>query len=554
MRTFRHTDGNAGIAFIRPAAEHDVPQDVYGALLTDGAKGFLTSIAAAFNDRVIQLVDSRPQPEQCQLNFNVDTKDIRYRQLLKSNCSTLSKPATESPLKDDPSWRVDFSNRTDPASNRLRDSLKVHQVVSVDDPEALLTAMTSNIADGLQIDFDDAHCPSYGNTMMALNTLREFCHTASFTRKSPVLGIRPRSMHIMDSHVIFNEKLLSGALFDYSMFIYHNADALAANDFMNGPLFYLPKVQIRDDVDLWADIFAFTEQLIPVLQGRIRCIAMIENVRAAFETHEILYSLRQFCIGLNLGKFDYIFSFIKLFPNEVQVSRDRLSPVNQPYLRACQDVIVQTCGVRCAIPTTGMFACMEPSQSTLKMAYDAKRDEARFGSQGALVSHHGFITTVKAAFTDGAEESMQYFRTMQKSLTSRTQAELVRVRTVEDHGIRKADVLKCVRVVASICCSWLEEMGGTVVDGYFEDLATAELSRCLLWQWCHFKVPLQLENAIHAGDMINSYLEEMQIPGMEFNSLSVIKNLIRQYVFSDEIRPYLTDGLLKYIPDSNLST
>jgi malate synthase len=300
------------------------------------------------------------------------------------------------------------------------------------------------------------------------------------------LMVRPRGWHLDEKHLLIDDQPISGALFDFGLFVFHNANTLAAK--AQGPFFYLPKMQSHTEAQLWDEVMAFTEVRLGLPQGTMKATVLIETLPAAFEMDEILHALKGRIVGLNCGRWDYIFSYIKTFrahPDKVLPERGQVSMAS-PFLKAYAELLIKTCHRRGAFAMGGMAAQIPIARDLA--ANDAAMDkvradklrEVKAGHDGTWVAHPGLIPIAQAIFDEYMPTLNQLHVLRDDVKVHRDQLIAPSSGTVTRTGfLNNIDV--CVRYVAA----WLDGLGCVPIHNLMEDAATAEISRAQLWQWLH---------------------------------------------------------------------
>jgi malate synthase len=344
-------------------------------------------------------------------------------------------------------------------------------------------------------DFEDANAPTWSNlvdgqhnlTEAVLGTLRWVAPDGrryEVGSKPSVLFVRPRGWHLWEKHVLVDGQPVPGALFDFGLFAWHNARALLARG--RRPCFYLPKLESHREARLWAEIFVVSEQVLGIPLGTIRATVLIETLPAAFEMDEILWELRDYSAGLNCGRWDYIFSFIKTFaehPAFVLPDRGAIT-MEMPFLAAYARAVVHTCHRR-GIHAMGGMAAQIPLRSnpeqTLRALDQVRADklrEVRLGHDGTWVAHPGLVSVAREVF-DAHMAAPNQIDVRPPGGFPRA-SELIQVppgpRTV---ATLRHDIDVCVRYLEA----WLRGIGCVPLYGLMEDAATVEIARSQIWQW-----------------------------------------------------------------------
>src|SRR3954465_3775285 len=349
-------------------------------------------------------------------------------------------------------------------------------------------------------DFEDANCPTWHNMIDGQINLRDAVRrtisfestgpdsTQKFYRlndKSAVLIPRPRGWHLDEKHVTIDGKTVSGGIFDFALLFFHNAKELLARG--SGPYFYLPKMESHLEARLWNDIFLFAQEDQKIPRGSIKATALIETVVAAFEMDEILYELREHSAGLNIGRWDYIFSCIKKFrSNRDFCLADRAQvTMTAPFMRAYALLLVKTCHRRGA-PAMGGMAAQIPikndaaaNQAAIEKVRLDKLREVTDGCDGTWVAHPGLVPVAKAVFDQHMPQPNQYTR--QRPDVNVTASDLLAFQP--SAPITEAGIRNNISVGIQYLGAWLAGNGCVPVFNLMEDAATAEISRSQIWQW-----------------------------------------------------------------------
>ena len=362
------------------------------------------------------------------------------------------------------------------------------------DRKMIINALNSG-ADVFMADFEDASAPTWTNCLEGQINLRDAVH-GTIDYHDPVRGksyrlqpdpatlfVRPRGLHLFEAHVTLDGRAVPAALFDFALFFYHNAGPLARRG--AGPFFYLPKLESHREARIWSRIFGRAEQLGGLPLGTIRATVLIETLPAAFEMDEILWELRHHSAGLNCGRWDYIFSFIKTRRDDpAAVLPDRSAvDMSQPCMRAYTRLAIQTAHRRGTHAMGGMAAQIpirdDPAanEEALARVRADKLREVRDGHDGTWVAHPALVPVARAAFAEVLDGPNQ-LEVMPKGPVSAS--DLLRV----PRGPRTEEGLRLnVRVGIRYLEAWLSGSGAVPLYNLMEDTATAEISRAQLWQW-----------------------------------------------------------------------
>jgi malate synthase len=394
--------------------------------------------------------------------------------------------ATTKNIREDKSWRV----ASIPADLQDRRT----EITGPVDRKMVINALNSG-AKVFMADFEDATSPTWKNLIEGQVNLRDAVRRSiSFTNpdgkqyklnaQTATLMVRPRGWHLAEKHVLVNGKPISGSLFDFGLFAFHNARELLNRG--SGPYFYLPKMESHLEARLWNDVFNFAQDALKIPRGSIRATVLIETILGTFEAEEILYELREHSAGLNCGRWDYIFSFIKKFRNRADfVLPDRAQvTMTTPFMRAYCLNVIRICHRRGAHAMGGMAAQIpiknDPAanESALAKVLADKEREASDGHDGTWVAHPGLVPVALKAFDKHMPTANQISK--QRDDVHVTAADLLKVPTgtITEDGLRAN-----LRVGVQYLEAWLGGNGCVPLYNLMEDAATAEISRAQIWQW-----------------------------------------------------------------------
>ena len=344
-------------------------------------------------------------------------------------------------------------------------------------------------------DFEDSHSPTWDATVQGQINLRDAVDRAidyassegKQYRLNPnvaTLMVRPRGWHLVEKHVLIAEKPISASLFDFGLFFFHNAKNQLRRG--TGPYFYLPKMESHLEARLWNDVFLFSQRELGIPAGTIKATVLIETILAAFEMDEILYELKDHSAGLNCGRWDYIFSFIKKFSSRPDyVLPDRgLVTMEQPFLKAYYELLIQTCHRRGAHAMGGMAAQIpikddpEANRVAIAKVVADKQREARAGHDGTWVAHPGLVSVAKEVFDTFMPGPNQL--SIKRDDVHVMAEDLVRC---PSGPITEAGLRNNISVGVQYLEAWLNGNGCVPLYHLMEDAATAEISRAQVWQW-----------------------------------------------------------------------
>lgn len=368
------------------------------------------------------------------------------------------------------------------------------EITGPTDRKMVINALNSG-ANTFMADFEDANCPTWHNMIDGQINLRDAnLRTITFQQgeksyklnDSPaVLFPRPRGWHLDEKHVTLDGKAVSGAIFDFALYFFHNAKTLLARG--SGVYLYLPKMESHLEARLWNDIFVAAQKTLGVPQGTIKGTVLIETIVAAFEMDEMLYELREHSAGLNIGRWDYIFSAIKKFRlNKDFCLADRAQvTMLAPFLRAYALSLVKTCHKRQAFAMGGMAAQIpiknDPAanEAAMEKVRADKLREVTDGCDGTWVAHPGLVGIAKAVFDEHMKTPNQIHR--QRDDVNYTAKDLLDFRP--EAPITEAGLRNNIQVGIQYVGSWLGGNGCVPIFNLMEDAATAEISRSQVWQW-----------------------------------------------------------------------
>src|SRR5213596_1699516 len=358
----------------------------------------------------------------------------------------------------------------------------------------MINALNSG-ANVFMADFEDANAPTWENNLTGQQNVRDaVTRTIAYTSpegkryaleaKTATLVVRPRGWHLVEKHLTVDGQPISASLFDFGLTFFRTATKLAASG--SGPYFYLPKLESHLEARLWNDVFVFAQDALGIPRGTIRATVLIETILAAFETDEILWELRDHSAGLNCGRWDYIFSYIKKFRHRPEcVLPDRgLVTMDRPFLKSYAELVIRTCHRR-GIHALGGMAAQIPikrdpalnAQAIEKVRQDKLREVGQ-GHDGTWVAHPGLVPVAREVF-DAQMRGPHQIHIDRKSVRV-TARDLL----AAPSGAITADGLrKNLDVALRYLAAWLGGAGCVPIYDLMEDAATAEISRAQVWQW-----------------------------------------------------------------------
>ena len=501
------------------------PSGVRGAdeVLTQGALDFLAELHERFDGRRRDLLERRAE-RQARFDagelpdFPEETREIREAE-----------------------WTVG-SIPPDLLDRRV-------EITGPTNAKMVINALNSG-AKVFMADFEDATSPEWDELVQGQVNLRNYWlgrlrHTDPDRGKHyevgdnpAVLMVRPRGWHLPEDHVTVGGEVVAGALFDFALYLWHNARASLAKG--SGPYFYLPKLESRHEAALWSDVFAFAEAKLRLERGTIKATVLIETLPAAFEMDEILYALRENIVGLNCGRWDYIFSYIK----RLGLSPDRLTPdralmtLDKAFLAAYSLRLAATCHRRGAFAMGGMSAFIPvkgdaaANTGALEKVRADKLREVTNGHDGTWVAHPALVPVAMEAFEAMAGPNQ---------LSKTPEHVPGRAEMLELHqGTRtEAGARENIRVGVQYLAAWLGGKGAVPLYNLMEDAATAEICRTQLWQWLKFEAPL--EDGRHLSlDLFEQWYDEEVGLLAEVPNIAEAARLMHNMIVADDLVEFLT--------------
>ena len=403
-------------------------------------------------------------------------------------------PETASIRSDD--WKVAKTPR-DLEDRRV-------EITGPAEPKMLINALNSG-AKVFMADIEDSLSPTWDNVILAQHTLKEAVRktlifqnpdgkTYRLNEKTATLLVRPRGWHLNEKHLLIDGKPMSGSLFDFSLYFFHNAKELMSRK--TGPYYYLPKMESHLEARLWNDVFNFAQDTLQVPRGTIRATVLIETVLAAFEMDEILYELKDHAAGLNAGRWDYIFSMIKKF----SFSKDFILPdraqvtMTVPFMKSYSDLLVKTCHRRGAHAMGGMSAFIpnrkDPgvTENALKKVREDKIREAKAGFDGTWVAHPDLVLVAQKEFDEVLGQNPNQKNKLREDVEAKA-SDLISIQ-IENGVVTEAGVRGNIQVAIQYIERWVSGVGAVALHNLMEDAATAEIARAQVWQWITHEVKM----------------------------------------------------------------
>jgi malate synthase len=423
----------------------------------------------------------------------------------------------------------------------------------------VINALNSG-ANVFMADFEDSLAPTWFNLIDGQINLRDaVARTITYDDpqkgkhyelgESPaVLLVRPRGWHLEEVHITVDGRPASAALVDFGLYLFHNASAL--QDSGTGPYFYLPKLENHLEARLWNDVFVHAQKELGIAQGSIRATVLIETILAAFEMDEILYELRDHIAGLNCGRWDYIFSFIKKFRSDPAFTLPDRAEVTmvRHFLRSYSLLLIKTCHRRGAFAMGGMAAQIPirgdtvANEAALDKVRSDKEREAGDGHDGTWVAHPGLVPIAKAIFDKHMPQPNQLSN--RREDTEVTAADLLQV---PEGPITEAGLRQNLSVGIQYCAAWLAGLGCVPLNHLMEDAATAEVSRTQVWQWRKHGATLDDGRVIDDKLIRATMYEELSAISassddtlFEERHVQYARDLFESLIFADDLAEFLT--------------
>jgi len=508
----------------------------YGEILNADALAFLAELHRRFDGKRRELLAARAARQQ-----RFDAGELpEFRRETKH-------------IRDDESWRV-APVPADLADRRV-------EITGPVDRKMIVNALNSG-ATHYMADFEDANSPTWANNLEGQINLKDrwagaidFTDPQSKKRyavgpKPAVLIVRPRGWHLTEAHLTVDGAAIAGALFDFGLYILHNAKAQLAQG--TGPYFYLPKLESAREARLWNDVFDFAEGQLGLPARAIKATVLIETLPAAFEMDEILWELRDHIAGMNAGRWDFIFSFIKTFAKSKDprfVLPDRAQVVmGQAFLGAYASLLVRTCHRRGAHAMGGMAAQIPikndaaANEAAFAKVRADKEREVREGYDGTWVAHPDLVPVAKEVFDRMMPQANQVAR-------MRLHVNVLRDDLLQIHQGSKTEAgfRLNIRVGVQYIEAWLRGRGAVPIYNLMEDAATAEISRAQIWQW--IKAGAALDGGVTATPefFARALGEEMAVVKREVGPANYARGrfpeaikLFRDLSLAEEFVPFLT--------------
>jgi malate synthase len=459
-------------------------QNAYNDILTEEALSFLEVLHQKFNQARVLLLEKREIQQKIFDSgespvFPLETKTIR-------NTAWTAARIPEALLDR----RVEI---TGPVDRKM-----------------VINALNSG-AKTFMADFEDSCSPTWSNLMEGQQNLRDAINKTidfeqngkkyTLNEKHSVLLVRPRGLHLEEKNISFEGELASASLVDFGLFFFHNANNQIQNGL--GPYFYLPKLEHYEEARWWNEVFLFSQEYLGIKQGTIKATVLIETITASFQLDEIIYELKEHIAGLNCGRWDYIFSYIKKLKNHkdfIVPDRDQIT-MTSPFMNAYSLRVIQICHKRNVLAIGGMAAQIpikndeQANEAAFNKVIADKEREVKNGHDGTWVAHPALVPVAMKVFNDNMlTKNQMHIRRNELSITEEQLLE------IPQGNITLKGIQKNINIGILYIESWLMGIGAAALYHLMEDAATAEISRAQIWLW------LQKNIALENGKTFTPYL------------------------------------------------
>lgn len=449
-------------------------KEEYKKILTPEAVKFIAELHRKFNHTRKSLLSDRQRVQEEIDSGKMPTFSERTRA-----------------IRDDNSWVVG-DTPSDLQDRRV-------EITGPVERKMMINALNSG-ANVFMADFEDSNSPTWDNTLQGqINLIDAVNKTISFVNSegkeyklnenTATLIVRPRGWHLTEKNVLVDEEEMSASIFDFGLYFFHNFKKLMHR--RSAPYFYLPKMENHREARLWNDIFVEAQKEVNIPVGTIKVTVLLETILASFEIDEILYELRDHIVGINAGRWDYIFSIIKKFRNRKGFCLPDRSQVTMsvPFMKAYCDILVKTCHKRNAHAIGGMSAFI-PSRKDVKVnevaMFKVKEDKLRevnMGFDGTWVAHPDLVPVAKEIFDQKLGRNQNQKENLREDVYVESN-ELIDF-NLPNTSVTETGVRSNIDIAIRYMASWLSGVGAAAIHNLMEDAATAEISRSQLWQWLH---------------------------------------------------------------------
>ena len=514
-------------------------ENAYDSVFTPELMDFLTELHQNFNHKRLRLLDQRKLK---QIDFDLGVKPTFPDETLEIRNG---------------SWVCN------PLPNDLLD--RRVEITGPVDRKMIINALNSG-ASTFMADFEDSNSPTWDNCLEGqINLSDAIAKTISFeneagkkyqlNEKTAVLLVRPRGLHLDEKHIEINGEKASGSLVDFGIYFFRNAKKLLEKG--SGPYLYLPKLEHYKEARWWNEVFVFAQNYLGIPVGTIKATVLIETITASFQLDEILFELKEHSSGLNCGRWDYIFSYIKKFRNNKEFlvpDRDQVT-MTSPFMNAYSKRVIQVCHKRNVHAMGGMAAQIpvknneEENETAYEKVRADKEREVKNGHDGTWVAHPGLVPVAKQIFDEFMPSKNQIDKKFEEYQISEENLIEIPKGKITEKGVRKN-----INVGILYIESWLMGTGAAALYNLMEDAATAEISRTQVWQWLKNKAKLEdgktltkdlvLEFQKDELKKIKSYVGEERYSNGRFE---LATQLFNELVFDENFVEFLTLKAYQYL-------
>jgi malate synthase len=512
----------------------------YPEILTEEAISFLTALHEKFNAPRLALLEKRKQQQNIFdegkfPEFPPETKNIRSGE-----------------------WKAG-SIPHDLQDRRV-------EITGPVDRKMVINALNSG-SKTFMADLEDSNSPTWKNAIEGQQNLIDANNKTisltdakknksySLNPETAVLIVRPRGLHLNERHILVNDERASGSLVDFGLYVFHNTQTLIQNG--TAPYFYLPKLEHYLEARWWNEVFTFAQAYLKIPKGTFKATVLVETITASFQLDEIIFELKDHIVGLNCGRWDYIFSYIKKFrnhPNFVIPDRDQVT-MTTPFMDAYSKLVIQRCHKRGILAIGGMAAQIpikndeKANAAALEKVRKDKEREVKNGHDGTWVAHPALVEVAMTEFNKYMPTPNQLHVT--RDDVNITEQDLVEIPqgTVTEAGIRKN-----INVGILYTEAWLRGHGAVALYNLMEDAATAEISRTQVWQWLKNEVVLddgrKFTSELYTelfNDEVENILTQVGEDAIKNTKFKLAIELFDKLVLSEKFEEFLTLPAYKYI-------
>ena len=496
-------------------------------ILTDDALIFLSKFTSKFENRRQQLLAEREETQK-----SIDAGNF------------MSFPEDTSIRDGD--WKV-----VPPPSDVAQRHVEITGPV---DRKMIINALNSG-ADVFMADFEDSTSPTWENIINghinlidANNRSIELIDEAKGKTYSlnpdseTSLFVRPRGLHLLEKNVMIDGNPISASIFDFAMYVYHNHKQRLENGL--GIYFYVPKLENANESQLWDDMFTLAEDELGIPRSSIRATVLLETISASYQIEEMLYSLKEHSLGMNAGRWDYIFSAIKrhrnvegiIFPDRSQIT------MTVPFMKAYTELLVESCHKRGAHAIGGMSAFIpnrkdpEVTEKAFENVKNDKLREATMGFDGSWVAHPDLVNICKEVFSEHLKGESNQISHVPGYVIDES---MLHNFEIENSSITTNGIDTNIKVGILYMHSWLNGQGAAALFNLMEDAATAEISRSQLWQWLHNSVETENNDPINASFMEEAF-DRVFSEISDIDGIEKARDEFKKLVFDEEFSDFLT--------------